>query len=204
MGHDVKEHLHRYLKVGHDALLWKLEGVSEYDARRPLTATGTNLLGLVKHVGIIELGYFTEVFGRSHDIPQPWYGPGAQPNADMWATAEESRAQVVELYDRAWQHVDATVAELDGDAPGTVPWWGERGSVTLLQILVHVATEVHRHAGHADILREQIDGAAGMRPEALNLPDTDQDWWAGYRENLEQVARQFRTEPDGPEIDARE
>ena len=68
--------------------MWKLEGLSEYDSRRPMTPTGTNLLGLVKHVASVELGYFGETFGRPFDEPLPW-SVGAEANADMWATADE-------------------------------------------------------------------------------------------------------------------
>ena len=67
-------------------MLWKLDGLSEYDIRRPLTPTGTNLLGLVKHLASVELGYFGEVFGRPSDIPLPWFEENAEPNADLWAT----------------------------------------------------------------------------------------------------------------------
>ena len=54
-----------------DAMRWKLEGLSEYDLRRPLTPTGTSLLGIVKHVAWVELGYFGDVFGRPHDVALP-------------------------------------------------------------------------------------------------------------------------------------
>ena len=85
---DPKAELHRYLQVARDALLWKLDGVSEYDVRRPLVPTGTNLLGLVKHVASVEAGYLGDTFGRPFPEPLPWFDEGAEPNADMWATAE--------------------------------------------------------------------------------------------------------------------
>jgi hypothetical protein len=81
-----KEDLHRYLQIAREALVWKLEGLSEYDIRRPMTPTGTNLLGLVKHAAGVEFGYFGEVFGRPSDEPMPWLDESAEPNADMWAT----------------------------------------------------------------------------------------------------------------------
>jgi hypothetical protein len=187
---DAKATLLRYLQVGRDALLWKLDGVSEYDSRRPLTPTGTNLLGLVKHVSSVEAGYLGDVFGRPFPESFPWYSDDAQPNDDMWATAQESRAQIVDQYRRVWQHSDATVAALPLDATGEVPWWRpESRVVTLHQILVHITTETHRHAGHADIVRELVDGAAGLRVEAPNLPDGDDRWWADYRDRVEQAAR---------------
>ncbi|MDF2443155.1 MAG: hypothetical protein JWR01_1358, partial [Subtercola sp.] len=66
---DEKETLHGYLRIRRADLLGKLDGLSEYDARRPLTPTGTNLLGLVKHVASVQLGYFGEVFGRPATHP---------------------------------------------------------------------------------------------------------------------------------------
>lgn len=193
MSESLKQQLHRYLQQGRDALLWKLDGVPEYDIRRPATLTGTNLLGLVKHAAIMELAYLGPVFERDHDIPQPWCAEDADPNADMWATAEESKDHIVGLYHRAWEHGDATIAALDLDGPGHVPWWGVQGSVTLGEILVHLIAETHRHAGHADILREQIDGAAGLNRGNENIPREDRPWWASYRHRLEEVAVQFRS-----------
>jgi uncharacterized damage-inducible protein DinB len=186
---DPKDHLHRYLNVARDALLWKLEDLSEYDARRPMTPTGTNLLGLVKHVASAELGYFGDCFGRPSGVPLPWFEPDAEPNADLWVTPEESRAQILALYERARTHADATIDDLPLDASGEVPWWpDERREVTLLQVLVHMIAETNRHAGHADIVREMIDGAAGLRRGNDNLAPGDEAWWQGYRHRVEQAA----------------
>ncbi|NJC68812.1 DinB family protein [Planosporangium thailandense] len=190
-GSDPKADLVRYLQAARDALLWKLDGLSEYDVRRPLVPTGTNLLGLVKHVASVEAEYFGETFGRPFEEPLPWYDDGAEPNADMWATAAESREQIVALYRRVWAHSDATVAALPLDAIGHVPWWPpERREVTLHLILVHMIAETHRHAGHADIVRELVDGAAGLRAGNDNLASGDEAWWESYRSRLERVARE--------------
>ncbi|HUB20998.1 MAG TPA: DinB family protein [Streptosporangiaceae bacterium] len=188
---DPKAHLRRYLQAAREAVLWKLDGLSEYDVRRPMVPTGTNLLGLVKHLASMELGYFGEVFGQPFDESLPWLEEGAEPNADMWATPEESRGDITGLYRRTWAHADATIAALALDAPGYVPWWREgRREVTLHQILVHMIAETDRHAGHADIVRELIDGAAGVRADNSNLAPGDQAWWAGYRNRLEDAARE--------------
>jgi uncharacterized damage-inducible protein DinB len=188
---DGKADLQRYLQAARDALLWKLDGLSNCDIRRPLTPTGTNLIGLVKHVASVELGYFGETFGRPSGEPLPWFAADAEPNADMWATADESREQIVQLYKRSWAHADATIAALPLDAVGYVPWWQEgRREVTLHRILVHMIAETDRHAGHADIVRELIDGAAGLRPDNDNMAPGDQAWWADYRSQLERVARE--------------
>lgn len=188
-GSDPKADLRRYLQVARDALVWKLDGLSEYDIRRPMVPTGTTLLGLVKHSAGVEVGYFGDTFGRPFDEPLPWLD--AEPNADLWATAEESRDEIIGLYRRVWAHSDATIDALAIDAIGRVPWWPpEHGAVTLHRILVHVVAETNRHTGHADIVRELLDGAAGLRADNDNLPPGDADWWVDYRSRLERVAHQ--------------
>ena len=188
---DPKADLHRYLQIARDALLWKLDGLSEYDVRRPMVATGTNLLGLVKHVASVEVGYFGETFGRPFNEPLPWFDEGAEPNADMWATVDESRQQIVDLYHRVWAHSDATIEALALDDIGHVPWWPEdRSEVTLHRILVHMIAETDRHTGQADIVRELIDGAAGLRVDNDNMPAVEPKWWEDYRNRLEQAARE--------------
>lgn len=177
-----------YLQRGRDALLWKLEGLSPYDARRPLVPTGTNLAGLVKHLAGVEFGYLGEVFGRPVTDPPEWLAAD-EPNADMYAADDESVADAVALYRRAWAHSDATIEALPLDAPGIVPWWGEEHrQVTLHQVLVHVIAETHRHAGHADLVRELVDGRVGYRAEVPNLPPVDDSWWRDYAVRLERIA----------------
>jgi uncharacterized damage-inducible protein DinB len=192
MPESMKAVLHRYLQSSRETLLWKLDGLTEYDVRRPLVPTGTNLLGLVKHVASVEAGYFGETFDRPFGEPMPWIDDDAEPNADMWATAEESRDAIIAFYRRVWQHSDATINSLDLDGIGHVPWWPEeRAEVTLHQILVHMVAETNHHAGHADIVRELIDGSIGVRKGSENLPDVDTAWWAEYRQRLEDVALEF-------------
>jgi uncharacterized damage-inducible protein DinB len=190
---DPKDDLRRYLQDGRDALLWKLEGLSEYDARRPLVPTGTNLLGLVKHVATVEAGYLGATFGRPFPEPIPWEAEDAEPNDDMWATPQESREAIVELYRRVWEHGDGTIAALELDAEGRVPWWpSERAAVSLHRVLVHLIAETHRHAGHADIVRELVDGAAGLRRGNDNLAEGDADWWQAHRRRVQEAAEQAR------------
>lgn len=189
-----KADLLRYLQEARDALVWKLDGLSEYDIRRPLTPTGTNLLGLVKHVASVELGYFGDTFGRPFFVGEPpswWYTEESEPNSDMWATADESREEIVGLYRQAWEHSNSTIARLPLDAVGHVPWWPEeRREVTLNHIVVRVISDTQRHAGHADIVRELIDGSVGLLQGKDNLPPGDQAWWEDYRSRLERVARE--------------
>ena len=187
---DAKAELRHHLQAGRDALLWKLEGLSEYDVRRPLTPTGTNLLGLVKHVASVQLGYLGEVFDRPSGRVAPWDLPGSAPDDDMWAAADETRDEVVELHRASAAHGDATVPALPLDARGRVPWWPpERREVTLAQVLVHLCVETARHAGHADVLRELLDGAVGNGPDDANVPQRTAQEWAAYRERIEQAAR---------------
>jgi uncharacterized damage-inducible protein DinB len=186
-----KDDLHRYLQAARDALLWKLDGLSEYGTRRPLTPTGTNLLGLVKHLASVEVGYFGDTFDRPFGEPLPWLAEGHEPNVDMWASADESREGIVALYRRVGAHSDATIETLPLDAVGHVPWWPEdRREVTLHRTLVHMIAETNRHAGHADIVRELIDGGVGLRAGNENMAEGDAAWWQSYRSRLERVARE--------------
>ncbi|NKE61665.1 DinB family protein [Lentzea sp. PSKA42] len=159
----AKEYLHSDLRELRQAVVWKLDGLAEPDVRRPLTDSGTNLLGLVKHLALWESRYFGEVFGRPFPEPLPRWDDLAARGTDMWATEQETREDVVDRYRRVWAHSDATISALAVDSSGHVPWW-PRPDVMLFNVLVHVLTETARHAGHADILREQIDGATGVGP----------------------------------------
>ncbi|MFD8915302.1 DinB family protein [Streptomyces sp. NPDC059575] len=188
---DPKDDLRFYLQAARDALLWKLDGLAEYDIRRPFTPTGTNLLGLVKHAAGVELGYLGDTFGRPSGEPLPWLDDDAEPNADMWATADESRAYIVDLYRRAWAHADATIDALPLDTVGRVPWWPDgKDEVTLHHAVIRVTADTHRHAGHADILRELMDGAVGMNQGNTSIPPGDEEWWETYRNRLERAARE--------------
>jgi len=185
---DEKSSLHSSLRSVRTAMLSKLEGLPEYDIRRPLTPTGTNLLGLVKHLSIIEALYFGETFGRPISERDCWWDT-VDGNATMWATEDESRADVIDRYRRTWAHADATIDALVLDAPGRVSWWTDIPGVVLFNILVHVIAETNRHAGHADILREQIDGAAKIATDNPNLPRHDAAWWETYRAQVERAAK---------------
>ncbi len=129
---DPKEDLVLYLRRARDALLGKLDGLSSYDARRPMTPTATNLLGLVKHVACVQAGYFGVTFDRPFPDQLPWEADGAAPDDDMWAKADEPLEDIVALFQKSSDHVDATVQALPLDAIGHVPWWpGDRSEVTL-------------------------------------------------------------------------
>jgi len=184
---DGKGDLLGYLLGARATLVWKLDGLGEYDIRRPLTPTGTNLLGLVKHSAGTHFRYFGEVFGRTLDISLPWLSD-TEPNADLWAAPDEARDNIVTLYRRTCDLADVTIAELPLATAGQVPWWGG-ADVTLHHVLAHVTAETQRHAGHADIVRELIDGSAGLLPTHDNLPTDDTDWWTNRHARIEAAAR---------------
>ncbi|WP_426300484.1 DinB family protein [Arthrobacter sp. R-11] len=187
---DEKATLHHYLSAGRKELLAKLDGLNGYDVRRPMTPTGTNLLGLVKHVASVQLDYFSGVFGRPSGRELPWLADGAEPDADLWVPAEESLESVIELHHFSAAHSDATIDQLPLDAPGVVPWWSEeKRNVTLHRILIHMISETAQHLGHADILRELIDGTAGNGSEDPNLTGRSAEEWALHRARIEAAAR---------------
>ncbi|MFI5762339.1 DinB family protein [Streptomyces sp. NPDC051563] len=182
----AKDNLLGRLRRDREALLWKLDGLSEYDARRPLTATGTNLLGLVKHVATVEARYFGEVFGRPS--PEPLSRWQDSDGSDQWAAGDETRDQIIGFYRRTWEHSDTTINGLPLDAPGHVPWWPEPHAHTnLFAVMTHVLGETVRHAGHADILREGLDGRTG--PRAEHEQQIDEDARAAHRAKIERAAR---------------
>ncbi len=193
MAFDPKADLHEYLQSGREVMIWKLDGLSEFDMRRPLVPTGTNLLGLVRHVASIETGYFGSVFGRPFPERLAWMEDG-EPNRDMWVRAHETKESVIAFSRRVWAHADATIEALPLDAVGEVPWWpADDRALSLHRALVHVITDLYRHAGHADILRELIDGTIGADRRWSNLPPGDETWWAGYRDKVESAARHADT-----------
>ena len=191
---DTKTALQHYLQGARDPILWKLEGLGERDLRLPRTPTGTNLLGIVRHVANVEIDYFGPTFGQEWPHPDHPLRVGdeaadADPQADWWVPADIPATEVVDFYREVWAFSDATIADLPLDARGAVRWWPEdHRDVSLARIIVHVISDTTRHAGHADILRETIDGAAGLGVSSTNLPDLD---WAAYTARLTGVADQF-------------
>ena len=189
---DPKTALRHYLQSERETLMWKLEGLSERDLRMPRTPTGTNLIGIVKHMANVEIGYFGDTFGRAWPTPEERVSEqqfADDPQADWYATEDETCAQIADLYRRVWTFADATLDDLPLEATGRVPWWDpDSNEVSLGQIVTHVLVDLTRHVGHADILREGIDGAAGLRSDVSNLPDQD---WPAYVDKLTRLAERF-------------
>jgi hypothetical protein len=185
----VARDLQRYLQQGRDTVLAKLDGLGEHDVRRPLVPSGTNLLGLVKHLAGLELGYLGDCVDRPSGIVLPWVEDGSiWDGGDMWATPDETRAELVDLYRRAWRHADGSIAELPLDAPAEVPWWPEdRRATTFGALLVRMVAETAQHAGHADILRETVDGSTGAGP----VEPGGAEAWAAYAARIQAAADAF-------------
>jgi uncharacterized damage-inducible protein DinB len=181
---ELKRELQRSLQGAREALLSRLQDLDEYGLRRPMTPTGTNLLGLAKHLADLEYIYFGASFGR----PLPPWDESCYPSADMWATPEESSESILGLYQRACAHANLTITELDLDAPGSVAHWDEGDRETTLgAMLIMMVWETAQHAGHADIIRELIDGTAG--------PDHDEvlteAGWQDYLAHVQAAASSF-------------
>jgi uncharacterized damage-inducible protein DinB len=185
--------LARYLQRAREGLLFKLDGLSERDLRLPRTPTGTNLLGILKHCTNVEWGYLGLSFGRTFSDQHrllPLSAFEEDPQADWYATAEESAADLIELYHRVGEASQATIEALPLDTVGRVPWWPEEmANANLHHLVVRVIDDTSRHAGQADILRELHDGAVGMHRDNSNVPDGYD--WVAYRAKLTALADGF-------------
>ena len=181
--------LQHYLQESRDSLLRALDDLSEYDARRPVMPSGTNLLGLVKHLAGIEASYLGDCLGRPAPFDLPWVDDGSiWDSADMWATADQSRDDIVDLYRAAWAHSDSAIAEVPLESPATVSWWPqERQATTFGHLLIRVVAETAQHAGHADIIREAIDGRGGRDSDSIG----NAQWWEEYVAHIQAAADTF-------------
>lgn len=190
---DVKAALLYYLRRTRNDLIWKLDGLSEREARTPRTATGNNLLGIVKHCLNVEAGYFGLAFGRQFPTPEelvPLQAFDDDPQADFYAREDETKDGLIDLYRRVGVFVDETIDQLPLDAPGRVPWWRPgHQDVTLYRVILHVTGDLARHAGHADIMREQHDGAIGWHQDGTSIPDGYD--WPAYVSKLRKLADHF-------------
>jgi len=186
---DLKAELHKKLKESRALLLSKLDGLSEYDLRRPLVPSGTNLLGLVKHLAGIEYVYLTTSLGRQKPEKLAWEEDGSVwEGADMWALPSDSSEYLIDLYRRACASGDETIESLDLSAPAEVPHWPEGGRETTLGVLlIRMVDETAHHAGHADIVRELIDGQGGSDHGLL-----DENGWATYTAKIQAAADTFK------------
>ncbi|MCC6177652.1 MAG: DinB family protein [Chloroflexi bacterium] len=154
-GGPEREMLAAFLNFQRDTLLWKVAGLSEEQARRIWTPSGTSLLGLVKHLGYVERSWFQRTFA-GQDVYIPWRA--GDPDADFRIEPDDSLERVTAFYHAEVarsREITAAATSLDDVArdPGRPH--------SLRRILIHMIEETARHNGHADILREVTDGAIG-------------------------------------------
>jgi uncharacterized damage-inducible protein DinB len=156
---DEKTTLLEALDRHRDVLVWKLDGLDEEQARRPMVPSGTSLLGIVKHVAAVDYEWFCSTFGRDTE-PLPF--DDDDPDADLRVNEGETVQDILAFYARARAASNSVIAEVGLEDKGRA-WFGE--DVTLRWVLVHMLEETARHAGHMDILRELVDGATGEHPD---------------------------------------
>jgi len=139
-------------------LLGKVDGLSDGDLRRPLTPSGMSLLGLVKHLAYVERWWFQVVFAGA-DVPFPW--TDEDPDADWRPEPNETAAGIFDLYRSEVARSRAILAGAGLDDLAKEPHHPRHGSQSLRWIVIHMIEETARHNGHADLMREAIDGMTG-------------------------------------------
>lgn len=147
--------LHNMMKGNRDAVLWKLEGISDEQARRRIVSSETTLLGLVRHLQYVDR-WWVRIVIAGEDIPVPW--SKEDPDADWHVSEDDTIDAVVADYRQELALVEAIVDAQD-DLSRTIELRSNTYSVRW--ILMHLIEEIARHAGHADIIRETIDGETG-------------------------------------------
>lgn len=181
--------LREYLNDAREAILWKCEGLSDAQARTPLTPTGTHVMGLLLHLAVTESEYFIACLGREIENPVIRDIIAAEDaQADFLPPPNMALVDAVNIYRETTAAADAVLDELELDSPALVPWWIKHRHTTMERLLVHMIAESHRHAGHLDIVREQLDGFSGLRPSAPNIPDLTPDQWKEQRLRIKELA----------------
>lgn len=146
-----------FLDYYRGVMIRKIEGLDHDGLRFSLVPSGTCLGGLLKHLGYVERWWFQAVYARRR-IEFP--GSEDDPDADFRLDESDDAASLVAFYRGEVEASRAIVAE-HPDLERTVKMPGRDVQVSLRWILVHMIEEVARHAGHADLLRERVDGATG-------------------------------------------
>jgi uncharacterized damage-inducible protein DinB len=155
---DERETLRAFLDFHRSTLAMKCDGLSDEDLRRASSPPSTlSLLGLVRHMAEVERTWFRKVV-NAEDIPLVWSDEGDYQVAYDASTA--TRAEAFEAWQAEVKHsrrIEETAESLDVTAHAAR--WGE--DVSLRLVMIHVLLEYARHNGHADFLREAIDGTVG-------------------------------------------
>ncbi len=141
-------------------MVWKLEGLTREEATRPVVASGTSLLGMVKHLAFVERWWFDDFFAGS-DVEYPW--TEEDPDADFRIEDDETIDDIIALYTNAIARSAEITADAQMDDLSVRDRNGER--FALRWIVAHMIEETARHAGHADIVRELVDETTGYYPE---------------------------------------
>lgn len=149
------ELLHAMIRSNRDSMLWKLEGITDQQGRERVVDSLTTLIGLVKHMTLVER-WWVRIVMDGEDIPRPW---SEDDHDEEWRlTEDDTISAAIEAYDAEVAITDAVIAgqsDLGRDVevrgrPYAIRW-----------ILMHLIEEIARHAGHADIIRETLDGETG-------------------------------------------
>jgi uncharacterized damage-inducible protein DinB len=153
-----KETLAAYLRFHQDTLLMKLEGLKDADVSRPVVASGTSLIGLLKHATYVHARWFEMCFNDITPTDLPW------PTNEFVMEDGETQESLIDAYHRhvAMAREDVDTSSLDDLNKGWSGGGWEPGTFNLRWIVTHMVEELARHNGHADIIREQIDGQTGV------------------------------------------
>jgi uncharacterized damage-inducible protein DinB len=141
-----------FLNFNRESVLKKTEGLDDEQLRRVLVHTGTNLLGLVQHLAQAERNWF----GYRLTGAAAARGPGS----GMRVPRARTTAEVLDDYRAAIAASDAAIRAI-GDPEAHLARRVDGKHMTMRWLIAHMTSETARHAGHADILREQIDGTTG-------------------------------------------
>ena len=154
-----REALCGFLDLQREALLRKIEGLSDADARKTPTVSSLSLLALVKHSAIWERRWF-QVITAGREFPGEWPAVPTEPEeADLLVGEEDTVKYWVAYYQEQIEASRAVVAETGLDTPCAWPKLAHRN---VRWVLLHMIEETARHAGHADIIRETLDGSCGI------------------------------------------
>jgi uncharacterized damage-inducible protein DinB len=134
-------------------LLHKLEGLDDEQLRRPMTTSGLSLLGLVKHLAATEHGWFLKIYAGL-DEPDLF-----DSETEFGIEPDDTTDSLINTYARTCERAREAVAAGALDDVVTTPWGAQ---VNLRAIMAHMVQETARHNGHADIIREAIDGTTGQ------------------------------------------
>ncbi len=160
---DERTSLTQFLDFHRATLISRIEGltIEQLAVTRPPSAL--TLAGLIKHLALVEDSWFVDrMAGRP--LPEPWRSAPFDDDEDwdFHSATDDSPEELLALYRAACDRSRAVVAEYDDlDALSVVPSRGDEGLFSLRWILLHMIEETARHNGHADLLRESIDGLTG-------------------------------------------